>query len=192
MDTGTHSLKIVGYVKEGVYSVVSVAKGLWVTLTYLPRKKVTLQYPTVKRQPDPRFRGQPVLVYDYQEGKFACTACMACQNACPTQTIKITTDKDEAGKRRMTEFEINSSICMFCGLCVEACNFAAIEMSDRYETSVYDPAGYVYDKEALKQTLEETKKPYTWSVDHAVKQERARARAEAKAAKEGTTEETES
>lgn len=175
--------------REGVYALVSVAKGLWVTLTYLPRKKVTLQYPTVKRQPDPRFRGLPVLVYDHDEDKFACTACMACQAACPTQTIKITVEKDEAGKRRMTEFDLNSSICMFCGLCVESCNFSAIEMSDRYELSVYDTAEYLYNKQGLKQTREEAQKPYTWSVAHAVKQERARARAEAKAkAKEGDKE----
>lgn len=177
-------MKLVDYVKESVYAVVSVAKGLWVTLTYLPRKKVTLQYPTVKRQPDPRFRGLPVLVYDNEADRFACTACMACQTACPTQTIKITTEKDEAGKRRMTEFEINSAICMFCGMCVEVCNFAAIEMSDRYEISGYDTADYMYTREKLKQTPEEAQKPYTWSVDHAVKQERARARAKAKAAEE--------
>jgi NADH-quinone oxidoreductase chain I len=172
-------VRLIDHIKEAGYTVKSVAKGLWVTLTYLPRKKVTLQYPTVKRQPDPRFRGLPVLVYDYDKGRYACVACMACQVACPTQTIKITTEKDESGKRQMTEFALNSAICMFCGLCVEACNYGAIEMSDRYEISVYETPGYLYDKERLKETPQEAAKAYRWSRDHAAKQERARAKAEA-------------
>ena len=38
---------------------------------------------------------------------------------------------------------------MYCGLCVEACPFDALAMSDQYELADYDLRNLVYDKERL-------------------------------------------
>ena len=128
------------------------------TLIHLFRKPVTLRYPRERWEPPPRFRGLPVLIVDDEKNDFACVACMACKNICPVQCIAITPATDpETGKRTrsMAEFELGGNLCMFCGLCVEACNFDAIAMSHRYELASTDKQSIVYDKNALRQTLEE-------------------------------------
>ena len=42
-------------------------------------------------------------------------------------------------KRRkiVDEFEINFGRCIVCGICVDVCNFDAIEMSQEHELSVF-------------------------------------------------------
>jgi formate hydrogenlyase subunit 6/NADH:ubiquinone oxidoreductase subunit I len=36
-------------------------------------------------------------------------------------------------------------LCIYCGLCVEVCNFDALATVPEYEMSVYDKAELVYD-----------------------------------------------
>jgi len=148
----------VRYVREFWYTILSIVKGLWVTLIHLPKHAVTLRYPVERWQPPPRFRGLPALVYDDEKNDFACVACMACQNICPVQTIKVTPATDpETGKRtrKMAEFQLGADLCMFCGLCVEVCQFDAIAMSHRYELASVDKPGVIFDKQALRQTPRE-------------------------------------
>jgi NADH-quinone oxidoreductase subunit I len=148
----------VSRIREFWYTILSMLKGLWVTLFHLPKHAVTLRYPVERWEPPPRFRGLPVLIYDDDNDDFACVACMACQNICPVQCIQVTPATDpETGKRtrKMAEFRLGANLCMFCGLCVEACNFDAIAMSHRYEMASVDKPGIIFDKHALQQTPEE-------------------------------------
>ena len=50
-----------------------------------------------------------------------------------------------AGKSRrrkiIDEFEINLGRCILCGICVDVCNFDAIEMSHEHELSKYERNG---------------------------------------------------
>ena len=112
-------------------------EGLSVTLSYMLRRPITVQYPdrTEKRVADmlpSRYRG--LLEVDMS----VCTGCMACERACPIAVIKIATDKDPTNpkQRVITQFDIDESKCMFCGLCVEPCPTGAIAHTREFESTV--------------------------------------------------------
>ena len=145
-----------------VLGSVSLLKGMALTLKTMFRKPVTLQYPDERRDMPLRFRGRLVLPVDAEKGEHRCTACMACVRACPNRTLEVTRMTDETGKPkpRAARFQYNLGSCMFCNLCVEACNFAAIVMSDEYELSTENKAGLSLDLVSEKYRL--TGKKAAW------------------------------
>ncbi len=109
-------------------------EGLSVTLSYLLRRPMTIQYPdrVEKRVADTlpaRYRGFLEVDID------VCSGCMACERACPISVIKISTDKDPANpkQRLITQFDIDQGKCMYCGLCVEQCPTTAIQHTREFE-----------------------------------------------------------
>ena len=58
-----------------------IAAGMWLTLKYFFRRKVTLNYPHEKGPLSPRFRGEHVL-RRYPNGEERCIACKLCIPAC--------------------------------------------------------------------------------------------------------------
>ncbi len=88
--------------------------------------------------------GFPALLWDYTAGEPYCTGCMVCVRECPTQCMSATMKDNPQhaegkSKRRkiIDEFEINLNRCILCGICVDVCNFDAIEMSHEHEQSRY-------------------------------------------------------
>ncbi len=104
---------------------------------------VTIQYPDVKQQHAERFRYFPFLVYDQTPENLRCVACKICEQECPPQCIHIVGPaKDEQGRPLKVngrtypvQFEIDTSVCMSCRICVDVCPFDAIEMDNQYELS---------------------------------------------------------
>lgn len=141
--------EIIAYIGEALYTLYSIAKGHIVTFVNLFRKKVTLQYPEVRWELPPGYRGIPCLPVDPETGKDVCTGCMACVRACPTQCIAIETHQGEDKKRVVDSFTLDASLCMFCNLCAEACVFDAIRMSDTYELACFDKGEVKLDREDL-------------------------------------------
>jgi len=82
-----------------------------------------------------------------------------CERACPNGTIKITSQmkEDEAGKKKrvLVDYRYDLGDCMFCQLCVNACNFDAIEFTNDFENSVFDREKLVLhlDKENYQSSL---------------------------------------
>ncbi len=74
-----------------------------------------------------------------------CTACTICEKECPPQCIYIVKDAvkkpDYVGKMQMQPkvFDIDISVCMSCGICVEVCPFDAIKMDQVFELSTWRP-----------------------------------------------------
>ena len=100
-----------------------------------------------------RSRGIVVLLSDKETGELNCTACMLCMRSCPTAAIQIDSHKDEDTKKRVLDgFVVNFNLCCFCGLCEEACNFAAIKMATMYEYSTWDKEELVWDMNKLQET----------------------------------------
>lgn len=121
---------------------MSGLKGLGVTLRGALRSKVTAEYPKEHLPLDKRFMGFPALTWDANRDEPYCTGCMVCVRYCPTQcmTAKMKdNDKFEEGvshrKKIIESFEINLGRCILCAICVDVCNFDAIEMSHEHERS---------------------------------------------------------
>lgn len=113
-------------------AVSSLADGLSVTVSYLLRRPVTLQYPDRTAQPVQRLlpeRSRGLLEVDVD----LCTACGLCAKTCPIDCIAVETGKDTAGARLHTRMDVDLGRCMFCGLCQEGCPTGAIRHSREFE-----------------------------------------------------------
>lgn len=144
-------------------------KGLWVTLTEMFRKPVTASYPDEHLPIAPRYMGFPGLTWDDQVGEPYCVACMVCVRNCPTQCMKATMKDNPLAKegkstrRKIVDtFEINHGRCILCGICVEVCNFDAIEMTHEHELSKYERNGNRHDLQALLEMGKRYQKETNW------------------------------
>ncbi|UCE24112.1 MAG: NADH-quinone oxidoreductase subunit I [Candidatus Zixiibacteriota bacterium] len=134
-----------------VKGIVELVRGMTITGKHLGKHAVTLQYPEEKWPMPERSRGIVVLLSDKETGELNCTACMLCMRACPTAAISIDAPRGEDKKRRLVKFEVDNTICCFCGLCEEACNFAAIKMAPKYEFSTENKEDLVWDMHKLQE-----------------------------------------
>jgi NADH-quinone oxidoreductase subunit I len=117
-------------------------KALRVSLGTMMRKKVTVEYPKEHLPIQDRYMGFPALLWDDARDEPFCTGCMVCVRYCPTQCMSaemMDNDKfaegDSHRKKIIDTFEINLGRCILCGICVDVCNFDAIEMSHEHERS---------------------------------------------------------
>mgnify|MGYP001163466324 FL=1 len=118
---------------------------------------LTVQYPHEKEAPPTRARG----VIALHEGN--CTACMLCARECPDWCIYIEGHKELAPPRRaggqprkvnaLDRFDIDYSLCMYCGICVEVCPFDALFWTPEYEFSELRLADLLHDKERLSEWM---------------------------------------
>ena len=112
---------MIKYFKNISNSVLSILEGMAVTLSWMFRRPYTVQWPD-KIEKDleehaagavsrpPRSRNPPLhRVHGVHEGV-------------PDRVIAVTVERNaETKERRITQFDIDASKCMDCGLCVEAC-----------------------------------------------------------------------
>ena len=139
-------------------SLPGILKGLAVTAKNLATPTHTAEYPDVAPALPPRSRGVIALV---QEN---CTVCMLCARECPDWCIYIDSHKEtlpattEGGRERqrnvLDRFDIDFSLCMYCGICVEVCPFDALFWSPEYEYSEPHIADLLHDKTKLGEWME--------------------------------------
>ena len=128
--------------------MLALLNGVWTVFKHLFRRKVTVQYPEVRRAMPPRFRGRIVLTRA-PDGAARCVACHLCSAVCPVDCIALQAAQDEHGRRYPEFFRINFSRCIFCGLCEEACPTYAIQLTPDFEMGDYARASLVYEKDDL-------------------------------------------
>ena len=165
--------------KEIFKGIWNLLVGLKTTGKYLTTKAVTLQYPDEKWPMPERSRGVVVLLSDLETGELNCNACLVCSKQCPVSAINIEQIKDpETKKRYPGSFTIDNTICCFCGICEEVCNFDAIKMTGKYEFSVFSKEELIYDMNRLqelgrdvKYTPKKKKKPAPKPADDSKKAE---------------------
>jgi len=131
-----------------VLGLAEIVSGLMLTLKYMFKPKVTLNYPYEKGPISPRFRGQHAL-RRYPNGEERCIACKLCEAICPAQAITIEAEPREDGSRRTTRYDIDMTKCIYCGLCQEACPVDAIVEGPNFEYSTFSRAELFYNKEKL-------------------------------------------
>ena len=138
------------FIKRIITSVflLELLSGLFLTLRYFFRAKVTLNYPFEKGPLSPRFRGEHAL-RRYPNGEERCIACKLCEAVCPAQAITIEAEAREDGSRRTTRYDIDMVKCIYCGLCQEACPVDAIVEGPNFEFATETREELLYDKERL-------------------------------------------
>jgi NADH-quinone oxidoreductase subunit I len=122
--------------------------GFWLTLKYMFKRKVTLNYPYEKGPQSPRFRGEHAL-RRYPNGEERCIACKLCEAVCPAQCIVIESEPRPDGSRRTTRYDIDMTKCIYCGLCEEACPVDAIVLGPNMEFAAETRAELFYNKQKL-------------------------------------------
>lgn len=136
--------------------IPEILKGMVLTWRQMFRPKFTRQYPEERFNPQPSYRGRPVLVEE--DGVERCVACGLCARVCPALAIEVQASETELPKERYpVKFEINMLRCIFCGFCEEACPEEAIIMSDEYELVFTNPETAIYGKDKLLMSTDRLK-----------------------------------
>ena len=130
------------------FLLLELVEGFALTLRYMFRPKVTVNYPYERTPTSPRFRGEHAL-RRYPNGEERCIACKLCEAICPAQAITIEAEPREDGSRRTTRYDIDMVKCIYCGFCQEACPVDAIVEGPNQEYSTETREELYYDKEKL-------------------------------------------
>jgi NADH-quinone oxidoreductase subunit I len=154
------------YIKKSIIQFVSVLKGMAVTIKYLLIKPpITEKYPAVDNRAGElpaRFRGQLALISERRADtqEMDCITCKMCEKVCPNRSIVIEMDpqKHADGKPIPKIFDWNYSTCIFCNLCVEACNWDALTFVTSFEGANDSRENLLWDKHILVQAYTNSKK----------------------------------
>ena len=149
--------------KDVRFPFLGLFKGMGLTLKTMLKKAPVTMYPQEQEIPVPRARG--VISLDVDN----CTVCMLCARECPDWCIYIEGHKEEqppskpGGRPRaratLDRFDIDYSLCMYCGICVEVCPFDALHWSPEYEYSEEKVSLMLHDKERLTDWLATVPEP---------------------------------
>jgi len=136
------------WIKEAWEITRSVGQSMGVVFKNFLRKPTTVSYPYVRRELPDRQRATFALLVDKETGEEKCTACLICQNICPSLVISMV--KEQRNNRGFAkEFILDLGGCIFCELCVQACPQDAIAMIKLWENSAADRNKLILKKEDL-------------------------------------------
>ena len=122
---------------------MGIARGMMTTLRHVFRPAITVNYPEQQREVPVRARTN-LLWFEER-----CTGCSTCAQACPDGCILVQTSPREDGSLNIDRYEIDFRICMYCGLCTEACPYQAIQSGGRYDDAVYVFESMYRDRQTL-------------------------------------------
>jgi formate hydrogenlyase subunit 6/NADH:ubiquinone oxidoreductase subunit I len=132
---------------EGFWTVLV---GMKITWRHLFTWSITLRYPEQRWPLPPRSRMRLFMKYE------DCIGCGQCVRACPVNCITLKSDKRPAGsppvyasngqpiKLDVTAFDIDMSLCCYCGLCTYPCPTNCLYMTPEYEFATTDLTQHLY------------------------------------------------
>lgn len=185
---------MIAYFNNIWQSVTSIFEGMAITFSNMIQMPTTVQYPD--RIPVPVQETLP----DGYRGRLSvnietCTACGACEKACPIDVIDLKGARTERKKGlTLIYFNIHHGKCMYCNLCVEVCPVdvdgeTAIHFTKQFEGSTYDIHSLVEEfvpaEEVIIREKEAQEMIAKRAAEKAAKEQAAqKAKEEEKAAKE--------
>jgi NADH-quinone oxidoreductase subunit I len=122
---------------------LGMLKGMMVTFKYLFRQPYTVQYPEQVRD-IPRNARTNLVWFEER-----CTGCSTCAQACPDGCILVATSPAEDGSFNIDRYEIDFRLCMYCGLCTEACPYDAIQSGGTWKDVTADFGEMYRDRRSL-------------------------------------------
>lgn len=141
-------MKLIKYYIKTIL-LYDILLGLYLTLKYLFKSKVTIRYPYEKSPISGRFKGEHAL-RQYSSGEERCIGCKLCEAICPAQAIIIEAEpRVSDDTRRTSRYDIDMTKCIYCGLCQEACPVDAIVEGPNFEFATYTRDELWYDKAKL-------------------------------------------
>ncbi len=126
-----------------------ILKNFFIGLGNLFRKPRTVVYPREKIIIPEKSRGVLHLKLDLDSLDVICNGCGNCQKVCPENCIEIKVKVNDDGKENLDQFILDFGRCIFCGKCVEACEFGAIDMSYKYQLADFNRKNLVMEKADL-------------------------------------------
>jgi NADH-quinone oxidoreductase subunit I len=110
------------------------------------RKSRTVVYPKEKIIIPENSRGIPRLKLNLDSLELICNGCGDCEVICPEKCIRVIRGIDDKGRHSLNEFYMDLRKCIFCGNCVEVCDFKAIEMTYRHQLADKDKRFFRMEK----------------------------------------------
>ncbi len=118
------------YFRDLFSGAKSLLIGMSITLGYFFKKPVTVLYPK-ERIKMKRFKGPITFTVAEKDGDHQCIACNACIKTCPSRCMSLVAKKSAVdGKRVLTDFKVNYSLCSLCSLCIDVCPTDALKHDD--------------------------------------------------------------
>ncbi len=157
---------MLNYFRDIGLGIVTVLGAMGVAYRHLFTPSITLQYPTEKWIMPERSRAR---LFNKIED---CIGCSQCARACPTSCITVKAEKrgkDEpeiftsdgtAIKMRTYIYDIDMTLCCYCGLCTFNCPTNCLVMTPDYEYSVYDKKDHIYHFAKEKPRAGKAAKPF--------------------------------
>ena len=143
------NIKMIKYFKNIILGLISLFKGMAVTIKYYFIKPITVQYPKERLIVSDKWRGVLKQICD-EKGEEICDGCGICAKICPVSCITMEAYKDEKiGKRKTSSYTINFGRCMFCGLCVESCPKKCLVHTKDYEFVAYNRDDLILGKDKI-------------------------------------------
>ena len=139
---------------------LGILKGMLVTFKHIFRPTFTVQYPEEVRDIPTRARTN-LLWFEER-----CTGCSTCAQACPDGCILVATSPAEDGSLNIDRYEIDFRICMYCGLCVEACPYQAIQAGGTWKDVTASFEAVHRDQHALTKFAHEYLKEQDFTYPH--------------------------
>ena len=139
---------------------LGILRGMAVTIKRMVMPPATIEFPEVTRPMSPRSRTN-LLWFDER-----CTGCSTCAQACPDGCILVETSPNPDGTLNKERYEIDFRLCMYCGLCVEACPYEAIQSGGTFRDAVFFFDDMYHDKYELTRLAHEHLRRNDYAYPH--------------------------